>query len=81
MSKELFNLGDELSLRLRDFCKANYDATKARVVRDALEQFISKRLNDEPEMRKRFEEARHDRLGKKKSNLHALPGGRDYKRP
>jgi len=77
MSKELFNLGDDLSMRLRDFCEANWSASKVRVVREALDQFIIRQLSEEPEMRKRYEEARRKRAGKTDSKLHVLSGGLD----
>ena len=81
MSKELFDLGDELSARLRDFCEANWGSSKVHVVRKALDQFISTRLIEEPKMRKRYEEARRNRLGKPDSKLHVVPGGRDDENP
>ena len=81
MSKELFDLGDELSASLRDFCEANYSASKVRVVREALDQFITEQLSEEPRMRKRYEEERRKRLGKTDSKIHVLSGGRDDERP
>ncbi len=81
MSKELFNLGEELSERLKDFCEANWGASKVRVVRDALNQFIISRLDEEPKLRERYEEERRKRLGITDTNLHVVSGGVDDESP
>ena len=56
-------LGEPIQGQLADFCAAHYNASERDVIRTALEAFISQRLEAEPEMRKRFDEARRKRLG------------------
>ena len=45
-----------------DFCEANYGAPAIRIIREAVRQFIDESLENEPALRKRFEEARLKRL-------------------
>jgi hypothetical protein len=56
-------LGEPIQGLLADFCAAHYNASERDVIRTALEVFISQRLEAEPEMRKRFDDARKKRLG------------------
>lgn len=56
-------LGEPIQGLLADFCAAHYNASERDVVRTALEIFINQRLDAEPEMRKRFDDARKKRLG------------------
>lgn len=55
-------LGEPLASDLADFCAAHYDIPELNIVRVALREFIDARLASEPEMRKRFESARKERL-------------------
>jgi|HubBroStandDraft_2_1064218.scaffolds.fasta_scaffold416341_1 hypothetical protein len=55
-----------------DFRLANYEAPEMNVIREALREHIDRRLQ-EPETRKRFEEARGRRIGAKNgSNVRVL---------
>lgn len=73
-----FNLGEPLDTDLADFCEAHYGAPEVRVIREALRLFIDGRLAAEPELRKRFEEARRKRLGAlaEQENVVVLGGSR-----
>ncbi|MDP6475253.1 MAG: hypothetical protein QF894_10165 [Alphaproteobacteria bacterium] len=62
MCKNLFDDGNELSMRFKDLSAANFGARKGSVARIAIDQFINRQLSDDPEMRKRYEEARRIRL-------------------
>lgn len=66
-----FNLAEPLAGDLADFCSAHYGVSETNIIREALRQFIDARLAAEPEMRKRFDAARKDRLGAK-TNLRVL---------
>ena len=48
---------------LADFRTANYDAPEIQVIREALLEHITKRLK-EPEMKRRYDKARTQRLDK-----------------
>jgi hypothetical protein len=56
-----------------DFRAANYNAAEMEVLREALRDHIDRRLDDEPELRKRFEAARRKRLGSSGDNIRVLP--------
>jgi hypothetical protein len=56
-------LGEPWASDLADFCEAAWGAPEVRIVRAALEAFIRERLAAEPDLRKRFEDARRKRLG------------------
>jgi hypothetical protein len=56
-------LGEPLAAKLRDFCAANYNCAQIEVVREAIEAHIDRRLEYEPEMRRRYEGVRKSRLG------------------
>ena len=55
------DLGEELEGRLADFCEAYYGASKTRVIREAIDQYIRATLANEPERRERYEEERRKR--------------------
>lgn len=54
-------LGEPLATMLADFCAANYNAPALQVIREAVKEHLERRL-EEPEMRRRYEEARRERL-------------------
>ncbi len=54
-------LGEPLATKLRDFCKANYNAATLEIIREALNEHIDQRLKN-PEMKERYEAARRARL-------------------
>jgi hypothetical protein len=56
-----YRLGEPLETDLADFCAANWDSSATSVIRDAVREFIDARLAAEPEMLRRFEEARKRR--------------------
>jgi hypothetical protein len=71
-----FRLGEPWQSDLIDFCAANYNAPETEIIRHALKAFISDRLNAEPEVRKRCEEARKKRLGANGDKIRVLPTGK-----
>ena len=56
-------LGEPLASKFRDYCAANYNCAQIEVIREAIEGHIDARLRSEPELRRRYEEARKARLG------------------
>src|SRR5262245_58215890 len=58
-----WKLPEPLAYELEDFCEAHRGAPENRIIADALRAFIAERLNAEPELKKRFEAARRERLG------------------
>lgn len=71
-----FGLGEPWQGQLADFCAAHYNASERDVVRAALEQFIAARLEAEPQMKGRYEQARKKRLGMGGDNIHIISGGK-----
>ena len=57
----LVSLSADLTLALTAFCEAHYGASQTRVLCEALTEFIARRLESEPQMRLRYNDAR-DRL-------------------
>lgn len=57
------NYPEPLKSDFLDFCEAHRGAPAHRIVEDALRAFIDDRLGAEPELKKRFDEARKRRLG------------------
>jgi hypothetical protein len=55
-------LGEPWQGMLSDFCKAHYNAPERDIIRAALDFFIHNRLDAEPQMQLRYEEARRKRL-------------------
>ena len=55
-------LGEPLASKVQDFWAANYGAPILQLIREALEDHISRRL-EEPAMKERYEAARKARLG------------------
>ncbi|MEQ9489695.1 MAG: hypothetical protein RIM72_11965 [Alphaproteobacteria bacterium] len=58
-----FQLGEPLASKLKDFCAANYNCAAVDVIRDALNEHIDRRLQSH-DMRRRFIDARNERLSK-----------------
>ena len=58
-----YNLGDEVEGLLQDFCEAHYGAPEVRILRESVKFFVDESLSAEPEVKKRFEAARQQRLG------------------
>jgi len=55
---KLFKLPADLLIELDAFCEAHYGAPQVNIVKEALVEFIKRQLEAEPELRKRFAEAR-----------------------
>jgi hypothetical protein len=71
------DIGEPWMSDLADFCSAHYGAPEKHIIRAALEFFIQDRLIREPEVRKRFEDARKKRLGAKGGgNIAVMPSGK-----
>jgi hypothetical protein len=69
-----WKLPESLSYELQDFCEAHRGAPESRIIADALRAFIAERLDAEPELKKRYEDARKKRLGVMEgSNVTVLP--------
>ena len=66
-------LGEPWQSMLSDFCAAHYNAPERDIIRAALDFFIQNRLEAEPEVRKRFEEARRRRQGVPDSVVRLVP--------
>jgi hypothetical protein len=60
--KGRIHLGEPLDGMLQDFCAAHYGPPQTEIIRAALRAFIEHALDREPEMRKRYELARAERL-------------------
>jgi hypothetical protein len=61
--KGRWKLTEPLYSDLLDFCEAHRGSPEHRIIADALRAFIDERLGAEPELKRRFEEARKARLG------------------
>lgn len=57
-----------------DWLAANYNGEAAQLIDEAVSGHIEARLNDEPEMRKRFNSARMRRVGSKKPKIVPIKG-------
>ncbi|HYL33876.1 MAG TPA: hypothetical protein VEU53_12090 [Stellaceae bacterium] len=57
-----WKLPESLAFMLQDFSEAHRGAPDHRLIADALAAFIADRLDKEPELKKRYEEARRKRL-------------------
>ena len=66
--KGRLKLPEPLASDLLDFRAANYRALESEVVQEALREHIDRRLA-EPEMKRRFDRARAERLGRMKEPL------------
>ena len=71
-----WDIGDPLWGDVLDFCEAHRCSPVNRIINDALRAFIDDRLKAEPELRKRFDEARVKRLGTAAGNVTVLRGGK-----
>jgi hypothetical protein len=62
MARTNYDLGPEVEALLADFCAANDDTPKVRVIRRALKFYIKNRMENDSELAKRVNEARKTRL-------------------
>jgi Arc/MetJ-type ribon-helix-helix transcriptional regulator len=74
--KGRLKLPEPLASDLLDFRAANYRAQESEIVQEALREHIDRRL-EEPEMKKRFEQARETRLKRTKEPLKLVTQGND----
>lgn len=74
----LLSLPPDLAVDLPAFCDAHYDATKQRVLRDALRRFIDEELQAESaRFRERFAAAKRRLGGSQEPVIHVIRGGRE----
>lgn len=66
---KLLGLDEELIGRVQDLREAYFGAPEYRIVAEALEHFMRDRLQAEPEVRRRYEEAQKARLNLKERRL------------
>ena len=66
---KLLGLDEELIDRVQDFREGYFGAPEYRIVAEALEHFMRDRIQAEPEVRRRYEQARKARLGMKERRL------------
>ena len=66
---KLLGFDEELIERVQDFREGYFGAPEYRIVAEALEHFMRDRLEAEPEVRRRYEEARKARLAAKEPRL------------
>lgn len=66
---KLLGFEEELIERIQDFREGYFGAPEYRIVAEALEHFMRDRLEAEPEVRRRYEEARKARLAVKERRL------------
>jgi hypothetical protein len=71
------HLPEELARRLDAFCEAHYDAPATRVICEALTRFIDERLEAEPQMRVRYDEARRRAAPSPVRKLSSVPEHHD----
>lgn len=69
-------LGEPLGSDLADFCAAHYNAPEREIIRVALTAYIRDRLEAEPEVKKRFDEARRKRTGATENKIRLIPTGK-----
>ncbi|WP_421938124.1 hypothetical protein [Pelagibius sp.] len=75
--KGRWKLEEPLASDLVDFCEAHRGAPERRIIADALRAFIDERLAAEPELKKRFDEARRKRLGQVEKVVKLVDGKED----
>ena len=69
------DFSDELRARIDDFCEASSKMTLATLLREAAEMYIDERLENEPRVKKRYDNIRLKRLAGKRRNIRVLDGG------
>ncbi len=68
----LLELKETLATDLAAFCGAHYGAPQARIVREAIQEFIERRLTAEPVLRQRFNAARAELLKRPSEKIRLL---------
>lgn len=62
MTRTNYDLGTEIEALLADFCAANDDTPKVRVIRRAVKFYIEHRMENDSEFANRVNEARKARM-------------------
>ena len=65
-------LGDDLDASLRAFCDALHDASKSRVIRDAVDVYIDSELQSNDGLKERYEAIREHRRKVSSANLQVV---------
>ena len=74
---KLLGFDEELIERVQDFREGYFGAPEYRIIAEALEHFMRDRLEAEPEVRRRYEEARKARLAAKEPRLRIVSKATD----
>ena len=69
-------LPEPLAGDLADFCAASWGPPECNIVQAALRAFIDEHLSKEPELRKRYEDAKAKRRARRGDNIIAIPTGK-----
>jgi len=72
-----YELGEPLNSELEDLSEAFFGAPATRLVREAVQSFISERLAEETEVRIRYEAARKKRLPNNGTDLKIVDSEKD----
>jgi hypothetical protein len=74
----LLQLGVERELvdRFTDFREGYFGAPENRILAEAIELYMADRFDKEPEVKKRYDEARKKRLGLASEKIRVLPTGK-----
>ena len=76
-TRSRYGFKGQLKDDLADFCEAHRGSPENRIIHDAVRAFIDERLTAEPELKKRFEEARSKRLGTAEAVVRLVPKNGD----
>ena len=71
------DFSDELRARIDDFCEASSKMTLATFLREAAEMYIDERLENEPRVKRRYDNIRLKRFAGERKNIRVLDGGPD----
>lgn len=67
-----YKLGEPYDSLLADYCAANYGASRIQVIREAVNEVVNQRLEQDSVMRERFKKERERRTGKRRGNLETV---------
>ena len=73
MTRTNYDFGPEIEALLADFCVANDDTPKVRVIRKAIKFYIEHRRS-EPELAKRMDNARKARMAPQRGRMVVIGG-------
>ena|ERR1700720_1148145 len=69
-----FSFKEEVRLKVLDWLAANHNGEASELIDEAVGAYIDGRLDNEPEMRKRFNAARDRRIGNRKPKIVSMNG-------